>query len=344
MFRSFYDRRTAMLRRVIALCAAMCAPACGAMFGLPASDAQAEPVTVVVKSGRQFTAEIDPRSDGAKLWLRFSKETSAILRPIDWGAVTEIRRGEKTLPIETVRAEAIAANAALPKPAKGATPPPGERVGVRRAVIVKENLPRGSVRAWPEAPGTDVTSVEELVRASAAEPVVPNAAATVREPVRSIGIDAYLANWDADVEADGLSLSVSALDGTGFGTAVDGTLEVELIGERQPPYSRGNAFPVLARWTKQVTAAEIEAAGGTYRTRLEFQALHPEYQLWLSNHALVNVRLLVPGDGAFEASVDGVPMRRFSPVRERAQQAFGTRFLPNEQTGRGHRESSTFGN
>jgi hypothetical protein len=274
-----------------------------------------ELVTVTVKSGRTFTAEIDPRSDAAKLVLRFSKETSTILRPIEWTAVTEIRRGEAVLPIETVRTQAIAENAARPKSMK-----PSPALGTSS---------RGTVRAWP-------------VRPAAGEEESPNAAA-VRGPVRSITVDAHLANWDADVEADGLSLSLGAFVGDGYAAAVDGTLEVALIGERQPPYSRGNAFPVLARWTRQVTAAEIEAAGGYYKTRLEFQAVHPEYERWVSNHALVHVRFLVPGDGTFETSIDAVPMRRYSPVRERTEQAFGTRFLPNERTGRGHRESATFG-
>lgn len=280
-----------------------------------ALQATAEPITVGVKSGRRFTAEIDVRSNAEKLWLRFSKETSSILRPIEWSAITEIRRGEETLSIEQVRTDAIAANAALP-------PKPKATV-VQRAV---EGAPsRGSLQTWNIRP------------TSAEEPVAP------RSPIRSISFDAYLANWDADVEADGLYLSLSALDGAGFTTSVDGTLEVELIGERRPPLTRGNAFPVLARWSRQVTAAEMDASGGFYRTRLEFQALDPEYNAWISSHALVHVRFLVPGDGTFEASLDGVRMRGFTPVRDRAQAAFGTRFLPTERTGRGTRESSTFG-
>ena len=294
--------------------------------------AQAEPVTgpvtvtgpvvVTVKSGRTFTAEIDPRSDESKLVLRFTKESSTILRPIEWGAVTEIRREDEVLPIDAVRARAIADHAALPTVVK-------PKQIVLRGGSARSASPSSSVRAWP-------------VRPAAGEEELPGAAA-IRGPVRSITADAYLANWDADVEADGLALSLGALDGDGYGAAVDGTLEVELIGERQPPYTRGNAFPVLARWTRQVTAAEIEAAGGYYKTRLEFQAVHPEYERWVSNHALVHVRFLVPGDGTFETSIDAVPMRRYSPVRERTEQAFGTRFLPNERTGRGHRESATFG-
>lgn len=280
-----------------------------------ASQAAAEPITVSVKSGRRFTAEVDVRSNADKLWLRFSKESLSILRPIEWSSITEIHRGEQPLSIEQVRNDAIAANAAQP-------PKPKSPVA-KRAV---EGTPsRGSFQTW------------NIRTASAEEPLAP------RSPVRSISFDAYLANWDADVEADGLYLSLSALDGTGFTTPVDGTLEVELIGERRPPLTRGNAFPVIARWSRQVTAAEMEQSGGFYRTRLEFQALDPEYNLWINTHALVHVRFSVPGDGAFEASLDGVRMRGFTPVRDRAQAAFGTRFLPTERTGRGTRESSTFG-
>lgn len=322
MIRDICDHRSPLFRRLAAACGLAYALAIATLTTAEAD----EPITVQVRSGRSFTAQIDERSDASKLWLRFSKETSSILRPIEWSAITEITRGDRLLPMNEVREQAIAAHEALLRQPKPATP---SRAAVSPTVAapraVEAPAPRGSMQTWNIQP------------ASAAEPVAP------RAPVRSISADAYLANWDADVESDGLFLSLAALDGTGFATPVDGTLEVELIGDRQPPLSRGNAFPVLARWTRQVTAKEIEESGGYYKTRLEFQALHPEYQLWLSSHALVHVRFLVPGDGAFEASIDAVPMRRFSPVRERAQQAFGTRFLPNEQTGRGHRESSSYG-
>jgi len=306
MFRHCRNQSRYSIARLVAACAVVVATA---------SQSTAEPVTVGVRSGRRFTAEIDLRSNADKLWLRFSKETSSILRPIEWSSITEIRRGEETLSIEQVRTDAIAANAALP-------PKPKMPLAKR---AVEGGPSRGSFQTWNIRP------------TSAEEPVEP------RQPVRSISFDAYLANWDADVEADGLYLSLSALDGTGFTTPVDGTLEVELIGDRRPPLTRGNAFPVLGRWSRQVTAAEMENSGGYYRTRLEFQALDPEYNLWINTHSLVHVRFSVPGDGAFEASVDGVRMRGFTPVRDRAQAAFGTRFLPSERTGRGHRESSTFG-
>lgn len=299
------------LRRLWRLCLlAFCS-----LVAASAVEAGAEPITVGVKSGRRFTAEIDTRSNAEKLWLRFNKDSMSILRPIDWSSITEIRRGEQSLSIEQVRTQAIAANAALPPKPKAAPVP--------RAV---EGGPRsGSFQTWNIRP------------AAAEEPLPP------RSPVRSISFDAYLANWDADVEADGLYVSLSALDGTGFLTAVDGTLEIELIGDRQPPLTRGNAFPVIGRWSRQVTAAEMENSGGYYRTRLEFQALDPEYHLWINTYALVHVRFSVPGDGVFEASVDGVRMRGFTPIRDRTQAAFGTRFLPTEKTGRGHRESATFG-
>lgn len=306
MFRLHSLLRCGLITRLVVACA---------LVVVWASSAGAEPITVSVKSGRSFTAELDVRSNADKLWLRFSKESMSILRPIEWPSITEIRRGDQPLSIEQVRTAAIAANAELP-------PQPKAPIAKR---AVEGGPRRGSFQTWN-------------IRPAAAEEPLP-----ARSPVRSIGFDAYLANWDADVEADGLYLSLSALDGTGLMTAVDGTLEVELIGDRRPPLTRGNAFPVLARWSRQVTAAEMENSGGYYRARLEFQALDPEYNLWINTHALVHVRFSVPGDGAFEASVDGVRMRGFTPVRDRAQAAFGTRFLPTEQSGRGRRESSTFG-
>jgi hypothetical protein len=170
-------------------------------------------------------------------------------------------------------------------------------------------------------------------------PDATRAAAATVATVRSLTIDAYLANWDADVETDGVLLGFAALDDFGAPVPVSGTLEVELIAERLPPYSRGNGFPVLARWTRAVTADEAATAGGLQRARLEFQAQHPDYQLYLPRFALVHARLVVPGQGVFEASLDGVALRGFTPVRDRLEAASGTRLFSHEQTGRGHRES-----
>jgi hypothetical protein len=157
--------------------------------------------------------------------------------------------------------------------------------------------------------------------------------------VQTLSIDVYLANWDADVESDGIVVTLAALDFFGQAVPVNGSLDVELIAEQLPPYTRDRSFPAIGRWTLSLTPDDANAAG-YYRVRLPFQWAHPEYDLTLPRYALAHVRLVVPGRGTFEASVDAVALRGFSPVRERLQASGGGRLLPTEQSGRGKQESS----
>jgi hypothetical protein len=262
-------------------------------------------VSITLIDGRTLVGEVDSHSDARNLWLRRGDATTTIRRSIAWSQIASARVGERPLTVEQLRAAANAAPPPVPRQAATATPPGA-----------------GTLRTW-RIPGV-----------AAARETRPAAV------VRSLDVDASLANWDADVEADGLVLSFAALDEFGAAASVDGTLEVELVGERLPPYSRGNAFPTLGRWTLAVDSATGETGGGYYRARLDFQAVHPDFQLYLPRYALVHVRLSVPGQGTFDASQDGLSLRGFTPVRDRVEAAAGTRFLPNERTGRSSREAS----
>ena len=266
-------------------------------------------VAVSLNDGRRFIAEVDDRTDDARLWLRFGNGPTTIRRAFAW---SDVRSASEN--------GAAVDNARLRELGRAAI----EQRGSNDDHLTFGNVaePRGGLRTWK----------------------LPNDAArganAFTGTVRSLDVDGYLANWDADVDADGVLLTVAALDEFGAAAPVEGTLEVELIGERLPPYSRGNAFPVLARWQQAITSADIAASGGVHRVRLEFQAQHPDYQLSLPNYALLHVRFTVPGQGTFDASRDGLSLRGFTPVRDRLEAASGTRLFTSEQTGRGHRESS----
>lgn len=280
-----------------------------------ACEVRAGEVTITVAGGRSFTAEIDPRSDAERLWLRFGTARTTIQRPIQWSAVVGIRQNGADMAVDALKQQVVA----TPKPL---IPEQAHKVIVQPS-SPKSLLPAaGGLQLW-RVPGVDL------------HPPMESAA-----PVRSLAVDVYLANWDADVESDGIVVNFAALDDYGDAVPVDGALEVELIGERQPPYSRGNGFPVLGRWTQQVTAGDGASPSGYRRVRLPFQAFHPDYWNSLPSFALAHVRLVVPGQGTFEAGVDAVRLRGFSPVRDRLESAAGTRFLPTEQTGRGKRLSA----
>ena len=157
-------------------------------------------------------------------------------------------------------------------------------------------------------------------------------------PVASIVVDASVANWDRDVENDGLLVSVVPLDAYGRAVAASGTLQVYLIGPRvrkfsEAPRSRGSKLDRLGRWVKAVRETDFYEGGSTYR--LPFQATHPEFDRRLGSHAMVNVKFTVPGSGTFERTIDYVRIQPFSPIRDYHQLNTGRRWLEIEQTGRG---------
>ena len=157
-------------------------------------------------------------------------------------------------------------------------------------------------------------------------------------PVRSVAIDAVAANWDSDVELDGLLVRVFPLDGYGQAVPVQGSVNVELISHRSETARskyvshRGQQFPQVGYWTRQVHAGG-EASEGTI-LRLPFQAMHPEFRTDLAAHGVVHARLVVPGQGVFETSINLVRTRPFSPTRDQLQQLTGRRFFASEQLGR----------
>lgn len=272
-------------------------------------------MTVSLVGGRSFIGTIDRTSDEQRLRLRFGNDATTIVRSLTWSSITSASVAGRTLGVAELRQLAAA------EPNRPST---DDVAGPQRLVLphhTKTPATVGGLQLW-RVPGRD------------AMPLPPESI------VRSIAVDAYPANWDSDVDTDGLLVTVSALDESGRAVPVDGTLEVELVGETLPPYTRGEAFPVLGRWSRQITSPPPAALGGIYRERLPFQFAHPDYQLDFPRYSLLHVRLVVPGQGTFEASLDGLSLRGFTPVRDRLQAASGARLLPNEQSGRGKRLSS----
>jgi hypothetical protein len=123
--------------------------------------------------------------------------------------------------------------------------------------------------------------------------------AELQHPVRSIQIDASLGHWTPTTEATGIVVTLQPLDALGNLVAVDGTLDVDLIGQRLTVVTEGNGFPRLGRWNIAVRPADFGPSGAVYE--FSFQAVHPDLA--------------------------------YSSVRDHVQQATGSRFLPEEQTG-----------
>jgi len=192
---------------------------------------------------------------------------------------------------------------------------------------------------------SDLPNLARRIQSSRQQVVVPRRPVTAAgppaprpAPPTALAIDASLANWDADVEADGLALELRLMDSEGFATAANGTLEVELFAPRirkyhEAPQSRGYSVDLIERWS--LPLAKEKFRDGQAHIRLPFGAIHPEFDRGVDAVGLVHVRLAVPGHGVFEQSLDGVVLRPWSPTRDALLDNTGRQFLPTEETGRG---------
>lgn len=274
-------------------------------------------LTVDVTSGRRFTAELDVRTDARQLWLRWNSRSGHLLRPIDWERVERVElRGETYTGRELREAVAVAWET-LP------APPPSPA-----------SFPEALQTSHPEPLDAGLVVVPPLSSPPLLPPPPSFAAAHRFEPprVRSLAIEARIANWDSDVEMDGLLLDIFPLDGAGFVLPVRGTIQVELIGEETGTTRSRQPYALLGRWTEQVCPVDFHTYGARYK--LPFRQVHPEFDLRWAPKGLVNVRLSVPGEGVFESSQSMVRVRPFSAIRDRLEQTTGQRFFEEERTGR----------
>jgi hypothetical protein len=130
--------------------------------------------------------------------------------------------------------------------------------------------------------------------------------------VHSVRCDAWLANWDADANFDGLLVQIEAQDQNGQTLLVQGTVEAELVTiDYQPAYlnstSGGRVPTSLGRWTQLWDSRQ--------NLRLELQGRDPQRDGSLSRYGLLKVRVTIPGSGVFEQQLDGLRMRPFMPVQ-----------------------------
>ena len=65
--------------------------------------------------------------------------------------------------------------------------------------------------------------------------------------------------------------------------------------------------------------------------QLAFQAAHPEHDTTWAPHAIVHVKLVVPGQGVFQDTLDGVRVRQFAPTRDLLERQTGRRFFTVER-------------
>jgi hypothetical protein len=273
----------------------------------------AEQVTVRLRSGRTFTGAVDLRTDQDRLWLRYDGSSTMVLRSIDWYAVVSGQRRGKRL--STAELRESAAELGSSRPPLVASPTVAQRI------VMGDKLETAELPMPAFVPARDESAARRAQR---------------RDNVRTLGIDATLANWDGDVESDGIVLRVAPLDADGYLMAVSGTLEIDLFGDQNLSPTRGRDYGLLAHWVEPLATEDMEPNGAYYR--LPFQGVHPDFQYDVSPYAMVHARLSVPGQGTFDATTGAIRIRPYNGFRDRLQQSTGARFFPNERTGTGRSE------
>ena len=253
---------------------------------------------VLLDNGQSLTAAVDIRSDDEYLWLRFERETVALYRPIRWQRVEKVWNSKDRFTAEQFHD--VVQQFSSRRPQQDLTNHNGLEQDVRR-----------------DKPTELLGRVEP-----------PRAAALI--------VDAFVTNWDADVEVDGVVLCITVTDRFGQIVPAGGTLNAELIADRrsrqQPQLARDRqAFERLGQWTKTLHFED----GGQTCFRLPFQAVHPEFDAQVASVGMVNVKLAVAGSGVLQASVADVRIRPTSQIRDQFQRALGSRFFHTEGTGHG---------
>jgi hypothetical protein len=227
-------------------------------------------------------------------------------RPIQWDRVVQVHVADQDLSGEEFRqiVEAVKSDAPAPKE----TPP------AQKKIVIE-----GSTRSGG------------FLSVTRSAPHKPSA----RPRVRSLAVEAAVANWDADVEVDGLLVHVYPLDGTGAVIPVRGMLQFDLTGQRDGVFRRWQSFTTLGRWSRRVRLEDFGPRGAVYK--LPFQGVHPEFDLKVAPRGALHARLSVAGQGTVETTESMVRIRPYSSVRDWWQLSTGRRFFPQERTGRGRR-------
>lgn len=286
--------------RILSTCLALVA-----LSVVAAAAKAADPELVVdVASRRQFRGALDGASNSDHLVLRTEHAGIILRRPIRWERVTAATADGAPIEITALRKMAMSRH-----------PAPTNKPSLLTKIEMRSEAP-------PKYAPTEQQPVAE-------------------EPPRvaMVAFDPAIANWDGDVETDGVLIDVAPLDINRRLIPVSGTLEVELYAQQRrtldlAPQSGGATLELVERWTRAINPEDFGPSG--VRLRLPFGAITPELQPnWTAWHyGLVHVRLSVPGHGVFEDSRDGVRVRPWAPNRDRLEMWTGQRFLSTENLGR----------
>jgi hypothetical protein len=135
-------------------------------------------------------------------------------------------------------------------------------------------------------------------------------------------IHAYVGQWDADAQTDGIEIELIPLDKNGQVCPVSGHVEITLVIEDEK-LNGGLSIPLRPEFKqlerKSFTVQPEQFTNGPARFQLPFRQSHPEFNQRISPTALVHARLSIPGYKVLEASESNVLIRQCSYFRDQMQ-------------------------
>jgi hypothetical protein len=267
----------------------------------------AEDAVIELQDGRVVQGQIDEATDETRLWLRREAAGVQVTSGFAWGQIRLVQSGQQSY--RGCDFQAVAQS----------TKTPGKLY--RELDVAIEGGPKQSPALLPAAHQSSA-NVGERLRLSAAE-----------RRVKTLYIEAYLAQWDGDPQADGLRVFVYPLAADGELVPVNGQIDLYLLGEveRASGVVASPQMPQFRELERQsATVRSGDFKRGAAVIELPFRQFHPDVYFDVARQAVVHARLGVPGQGLFLASDANVQLRGFSRIRDELQMQTRQRFFPTE--------------
>lgn len=279
-------------------------------------------ITAQLVDGRVVQGKVGPRTAEQFLWLNSAEPNLTVVSRFDWTQVIAVAQGTANYSVKEFKSHLRARR----RDVEAAKP-----TDIQPAV----SGPSLDEAAGPGGPlPAEARSSDEVIAPFSVEPQlfsgVRHALHADRRAVQSLHVQAKLANWDDDVEPDGLLVRVTPLDWSGHVVPVDASLDFRLLGLPQrytggQKARRSEPTTRLGEWSRRLRVHDFGADGAFFK--LAFRGFDPGRDFDVAPEGLLTARLGVSGVGVFEASDEFVVLRPTSRVRDELQLRTGRRFL-----------------
>ncbi|RCS54833.1 hypothetical protein DTL42_06865 [Bremerella cremea] len=258
-------------------------------------------VELTTASGRTFRGTLSPKSNFDTVRITSTRGSIELTRPIAWKAIRELTINEQPASFEQLKTLIHRVHEA------------GSPTGISSGLLTI-------------GPSTAFSNENEVA-------VIQNEDSQKSAPIASLSAWATYKNWDQNPTVDGLEVTFSAEDAEGMPTVAQGYLEAELYAFQSESYSgvpqgQGSRFERVGAW--RIPLNQTTARYDSRVARLPYQGNSPATDGGISPHGILVLKLIVPGQGTFAASLDDVRLRPYSALRDANQLTGNPRFTRGE--------------